>query len=141
MRCLVLWIVISFNCIAESTLPKTVHFGLPVNDFSPDIMYPPKNYGIALEIVIMVAEQLNIELLFYKAPEKRLQYSLKNNYIDALFKSQAWVSNKSDYYWSEPIVIMKNLFISYNKIAYEFSTFEILHLLLLIHILVIAILS
>ena len=94
----------------------------------PGAGYPPyivvngsKVTGIMPKILSQAASKYGYDVQFKFIPENRSLLLLKNKKIDARMESPAWVDNPSEFYWSEPVVVINDHFIFNNQAQ---NTFE-----------------
>jgi len=85
---------------------------LPEEGYAPYIIIKQDDVsGILIDVLTLAAQQISVSIVFEYMPEKRSIVMLNEGHIDARIESPKWIRDPEDYFWSEPIVSINDLFV------------------------------
>jgi len=115
-----LWLMFASSLCAAQNAAITM--ALPEEGYAPYIIVKQDDVsGILIDVLRLAAKQVSVEILFDYMPEKRSKVMLNEGRIDARIESPRWIRDPEDYFWSEPIVNINDLFVYRNV---DSNTFE-----------------
>jgi len=107
---------------------KTLSVAIPTEDYAPFIIIKNEHVsGLLVDPLRLAAQKIGVKLIFKFLPEKRSQEMLSRHLIDARIDSSTWVKNSEAYLWSEPIVLIEEVFIYHKNSITNFETNEALN--------------
>ena len=99
------------SCLCGAQTP-TITLALPAEGYAPYIIIKEEDVsGILIDVLTLAAQQISMEIAFEYMPEKRSRVMLDEGRIDGRMESPRWISDPEDYFWSEPIVNINDLFV------------------------------
>jgi len=112
-RLAILWFLfVASLCGAQNA---TIKMALPEEGYAPYIIIKKDDVsGILIEVLKLAAQQISLQIIFEYMPEKRSIVMLNEGRIDARMESPRWIRDPEDYFWSEPIVNINDLFVYRN---------------------------
>jgi len=116
-----LWLMFASSlCGAQNAAIK---MALPEEGYAPYIIVKQDDVsGILIDVLKLAAKQVSVEILFEYMPEKRSKVMLNEGRIDARMESPRWIRDPEDYFWSEPIVNINDLFVYRNLDSNAFES-------------------
>ncbi|GLX79218.1 hypothetical protein tinsulaeT_25580 [Thalassotalea insulae] len=115
-----LLMLLTFPCYSE---PKQLKIAVPEDGYAPFIIINNEQItGILIEPLQLAAANIGIELTYVYAPEKRSQLMLDIHDVDARMESKVWVSEPENYWWSEPITVLDDIFVYHKQSKTDFET-------------------
>lgn len=80
--------------------------------------------GILVEALPLFLKNKKYSLEVTTFPLVRAEKGMEMGQIDVMIRSKSWTKNPNDYYWSDPIILNRDIILSLKKAPVEFSTLD-----------------